>query len=89
MVQSAKKSMTREQLDEYKEKQKVVGECIDMIEKTKHNTGQEGLAIDSRYDLGLVVESLKAGMNPDYLEEDEVRLMVEFYGENWKDRWQI
>ena len=74
MVQSAKKALTPEQQEEYKRMGEHMYNTIDF-----ENPETDPLAEFAAY----VHEGLKSGLHPKDLEEDEVKAMVEFKGDEW------
>jgi len=43
--------------------------------------------IDLEESLAYVVESLKSGLHPSYLTEDEIAMIVAGYGDEWYKKW--
>lgn len=82
MVRAAKASMTPEQIAEYQRIGEEMYSTVDFETSTVLDNG-EPLAEGVAY----VVEALKSGIHPDYLEEDDVKIMEEVYGKNWKNKY--
>jgi len=95
MINSARKAMTPEQKKRYS----IIGEemynTIDFPTSTikdksciKVNTGYDilkGLTKEMQEAVYYIKEGLKSGLLPTDLEDDEKKLLVEIYGEDWID----
>jgi len=83
MVQSARASMTPEQIAEYK----AIGESVykDVNFETSLVINPQKPPIDDA--VGYSTTALQSGMHPMYLTEDEQRCMLEAYGDIWYTRW--
>jgi hypothetical protein len=75
MVRSARESMSQETLDEYKR----IGE--DMYNQVEFETGTVLNNTDDPFVefVAYTAEALKSGMDPSYLNPDEIRIMEEHY----------
>lgn len=85
MVNSAKKAMTKEQMDEYKR----IGEY--MYNTDIYRTADTGSKVKEDADpedlLLYASEALKAGLDPMDLSQEEVRTFVDVYGDLWYERF--
>ena len=82
MVRAAKASMTPEQIEEYKS----IGES--MYGDVNFETSQAFNTDNPMAEAGAyIMEGLKSGMHPDYLDEDEVKVMEDIYGKEWKNKF--
>jgi hypothetical protein len=84
LIESAKKAMTPEQLDEYKR----MGEY--MYNNIDYKTAAVGSTIRQSKDEDFIfyaVESLKSGGDPNDLTEDEIQALCKIYGGNWYERF--
>ena len=84
MVNEAKSSMTPEQLEDY---QRMGEEMYNTIEfETSKLLNPEKSSNIELESVAYVVEGLKSGLLPSELDEDEVALLVNHYGEDWMDK---
>ena len=84
MVEAAMKALTPEQREEYKK----VGEYMYTTTNfTESDPKPKSVEDDMVNGLFYVRESLKAGLHPTDMEEKELRLMYEVYGENWYEEY--
>jgi hypothetical protein len=75
MVEAARQSMTSEQIEEYKQLGEQYYGTIDF------ETGQ---STDPLHDaVAYIVEGLRSGLHPSYLEEEERKVMESTYGPHW------
>ena len=81
MVNTARKSMTKEQLEEYKKK----GEEFFADVNFEDKNGNAVPPVESA--CAYISEGLKSGMHPSYLDDDEKRVMEEIYGKEWYKKW--
>lgn len=84
MVEAAKKSMTPEQLEEYKR----VGEY--MYNNDIYKVSEIGSKIKQPENSDLILyatEALKSGGSPHDLSGAELRALIDVYGDNWYERF--
>ena len=84
MVEAAKKSMTPEQLEEYKR----VGEY--MYNNDVYKVSEIGSKIKQPENSDLILyatQSLKSGGSPHDLSGSELRALIDVYGDNWYERF--
>ena len=79
MVENARKSMSPEQLQHYKEIGEQMHNSIDF--NTNQVLNQEEHLIES---VAYVMEGLKSGLHFSYLSKDEEQLLENHYGKDWK-----
>lgn len=79
MVENARKNMSPEQLQHYKEIGEKMHNSIDF--NTNQLLNQEEHLIES---VAYVMEGLKSGLHPSYLSKDEEQLLENHYGKDWK-----
>lgn len=77
------KNLTEEQRAELKLLGEKFHESFDVTRGTIHDLN----TIDIEESLAYVVETLKSGIHPDYLNEDERALVSAAYGEHWYKKW--
>ena len=78
MVEQAKKALTKEQKEEYRR----IGE--QMYNSIDFETGQSLTAEDPLIEhVAHITEQIKSGLHWKYLEENETKVMEEFYGKDW------
>lgn len=75
--------MTEEQIANMKVLGEKFHESFDVSKGTTHNIHE----IHMEEALAYVVESLKSGIHPAYLDEDEKAIMMAGYGEKWYEKW--
>jgi hypothetical protein len=84
MVEAAKKSMTPEQLEEYKR----VGEYLYNNDVYKvSEIGSKVKKPESHDFILYATEALKSGGSPHDLSGAELRSLIDVYGENWYERF--
>jgi len=84
MVEAAKKSMTPEQLEEYKR----VGEY--MYNNDVYKVSEIGSKVKQPENSDLILyatQSLKSGGSPHDLSGSELRALIDVYGDNWYERF--
>ena len=84
MVEAAKKSMTPEQLEEYKR----VGEY--MYNNDVYKVSEIGSKVKQPENSDLILyatQSLKSGGSPHDLSGAELRALIDVYGDNWYERF--
>jgi hypothetical protein len=80
MIESAKKSLSPEQLDRYKK----LGEDMFSIDFTNLNTTNiNNIPPFLSQPLMYITEAIKAGLHPSELTIDEKNILSECYGNNW------
>ena len=80
---NVEKGMTAEQIADMKVLGEKFHESFDVAKGTVHNTNE----ISMEEALAYVVESLKSGIHPAYLTDDEKALLMAGYGEEWYKQW--
>lgn len=80
---NVEKGMTEEQMANMKVLGEKFHESFDIARGTTHNIHE----IDMEEALAYVVESLKSGIHPSYLDDDEKAIMMAGYGEKWYEKW--
>jgi len=83
MTRSAMKSMSPEELQRYKDIGESMYGDVDFEASKVLNNLPPPMAEAVAY----VNESLKSGMHPSMLEENEVALLTDVYGEKWYEKW--
>jgi hypothetical protein len=83
MVRSALAAMSPEQKQHYKEIGEKMYNSINFKDSEVLNTAPEPMAEAAAY----VIEGLKSGLHPSHLDENEVALMKDLYGEKWYEKW--
>jgi len=83
MVRSALAAMSTEQKQHYKEIGEKMYDSMNFKDSEVLNAAPPPMAESAAY----VIEGLKSGLHPSYLDEDEVALMKELYGEKWYIKW--
>ena len=83
MVRSALSAMTPEQIEKYKH----IGEEMYGGIDFEHSQVLSSMPPPMAEALAYVVESLKSGLHPTDLDEDEINLLKEGYGEEWYKKW--
>jgi hypothetical protein len=83
MVNAAREAMPEEQKKQYEIIGKEMYGCIDFEKSQVLNNMPEPMKQAVLY----IEQGLNSGLHPDYLDEDEVKLMCEAYGENWKQKF--
>ena len=81
---NVEKGMTAEQIENMKVLGEKFHESFDVAKGTIHNNTNE---INMEEALAYVVESLKSGIHPSYLSEDEIAMVKAGYGEEWYKNW--
>lgn len=77
------RSMDEEQLRDLKRLGEKFHESFDVARGTTTDTS----TINMEEALAYVVESLKSGIHPTFLDENETALLVAGYGEDWYKNW--
>jgi len=80
---NVEKGMSDEQIDNLKALGEKFHESFDVTKGTTHNLND----INMEEALAYIVESLKSGIHPSYLSEDEKALLGAAYGEEWFTKW--
>ena len=95
MVQQAKQAMTQEQLDEYKRIGEEMYNTVDFVNseiidnpslpgsKSLHDSTPQEIIEAVAY----IVEAMKSGLHPDYLDDNEKEVCKAFYGDDWKSKF--
>jgi hypothetical protein len=84
MVDAARKAMTPEQVEEYKR----VGEY--MYNSVNYQIAETGSKVKPPTEENLIVyavEGLKAGLDPMDLSDEELRALIQVYGEEWYEKF--
>jgi hypothetical protein len=77
------KGMPEEQIDNLK----ILGEKFHESFDVTRGTTRDFNEIQMEEALAYVVESLKSGIHPSYLDENERAIMVAGFGEEWYTKW--
>lgn len=80
---NVEKGMSEEQIQHLKALGEKFHESFDISKGTVKDLNN----IDMEEALAYVVESLKSGIHPSYLTEDEKAMMSAGYGEDWMTKW--
>ncbi len=80
-INNARSQMSKEELDEYERKGKDMYNTVDFTTSTIINPDPNPCS------LVYIVRSLRSGLHPDDLLEEEVQLLVKYYGEDWKSKF--
>lgn len=86
MVESARKSLTPEQIEEYKK----IGEY--MYNNVDYKNISLGSQVNEAKDEDLILyasEALKSGMDPNDLTRQEVDVLKKVYGDRWFDKFDL
>ena len=85
MVNSALKSMSPSDLEHYKK----LGEGLykDLNFETSNIETKENMPPFLADALAYIVESIKSGLHPSMLDEDEKKVLTEVYGKEWYKKW--
>ena len=83
MVRSALSAMSPEQKQHYKEIGEKMYNSMNFKDSEVLNAAPAPMAEAAAY----VIEGLKSGLHPSYLDENEVALMKDLYGEKWYVKW--
>jgi hypothetical protein len=83
MIDSAKKAMTQEQIDEYKK----IGKYMF---SQNFNTTEVG-SVEKKPEISDIlqyaIEGLKSGLHPSELSKEELSALVEIYGDKWYENY--
>jgi hypothetical protein len=87
MVNSALKSMSSSDLEHYKK----LGESLykDLNFETSNIETKENIPPYLADALAYIVESIKSGLHPSMLDEDEKKVLEEVYGKEWYKKWDF
>ena len=77
------KGMSEEQVEQLKKLGEKFHESFDVTSGMVNDLN----TIDMEEALAYVVESLKSGIHPSYLSEDEIAMVKAGYGEEWYKNW--
>lgn len=77
------KGMTEEQISDLKKLGEKFHESFDVSAGTVTDLNE----ISMEESLAYVAESLKSGIHPSYLDENEIAIMTAGYGEEWYKKW--
>jgi hypothetical protein len=80
---NVEKGMTEEQISNLKVLGEKFHESFDVTRGTTHDMNE----ICMEEALAYVVESLKSGIHPAFLNEDEKAILQAGYGEKWYEQW--
>ena len=81
---NVEKGMSAEQIENMKVLGEKFHESFDVAQGTIHTNPNE---INMEEALAYVVESLKSGVHPAYLNDDEKAILMAGYGEEWYKKW--
>jgi hypothetical protein len=79
MVESAKKQMTPQQLEEYKQIGESMYNTLDFNTNEILNNPDDPKADSIAY----ITEGIKSGLHPSFLTDEELQIMEEYYGKTW------
>lgn len=80
---NVEKGMTPEQMENMRVLGEKFHESFDVSKGTTRNIHE----IHMEESLAYIVESLKSGIHPAYLDDDEKAMMMAGYGEKWYEKW--
>jgi hypothetical protein len=80
---NVEQGMSAEQIENMKVLGEKFHESFDVAKGTTHNLHE----VKMEEALAYVVESLKSGIHPAYLNEDEKAILMAGYGEKWYEKW--
>jgi hypothetical protein len=83
MINSIKKQMSPEQLENYKK----IGEQMYNNVDFQNCQVLNNIPPPMVEALAYISEGLKSGLHPSYLDEDEIKVLKECYGEEWYTKW--
>lgn len=84
MVDAARKAMTPEQVEDYKK----IGEY--MYNSVNYQIAETGSKVKAPTEENLILyasEGLKAGLDPMDLSDEELRALIQVYGEQWYEKF--
>jgi len=82
-----KKNLEKNLTDEQRADLKILGEKFHESFDVSRGTVTDPGEVQMEESLAYVVETLKSGIHPDYLNEDERAILKAGYGERWYERW--
>jgi hypothetical protein len=82
LINAAREALTPEQIEHYKQIGEVMYKDIDFELNQVVNMPQP--MVDA---LTYVSEGLKSGLHPSYLDNDEINLLKEGFGDNWFEKF--
>lgn len=80
---NVEKGLSAEQIDNMKVLGEKFHESFDVTRGTTYNTNE----ICMEEALAYVVESLKSGIHPSFLNDDEKAILIAGYGDKWYEKW--
>lgn len=83
IYEQAKGMMTQEQIDEYKQMGEEMYNTIDFSTSEVLNNPSDPLLESVAY----ISEGIKSGMHPSFLDEDELKVMCEWSGDKWYEKF--
>lgn len=87
IFEQMQKSLMRSIPDEEKANYKKLGDKFHKSFNVFSGTTEDLSTISMEESLAYVVESVKAGLHPSFLTEDERAMLVAGYGETWYEKW--
>ena len=87
LLEGIKKNLEKNLTDQQRADLKVLGEKFHESFDVTKGTIYDVEDIQMEESLAYVVETLKSGIHPDYLNEDERAILVAGYGEKWYEKW--
>lgn len=87
IFQSMRKSIIQSIPPEERENYQKLGEKFHQSFNVFTGTVEDLSAISMEESLAYIVESLKAGLHPSFLTEDERAMLVAGYGDEWYKKW--
>lgn len=82
-LQNAYKSLTPEQREKYRK----IGEHMYGDLNFKEGQVMDSIAPPFEEAAVYIGEGIKSGLHPSFLDENEVAVMVQVYGEEWYEKW--
>lgn len=87
LFESIRKNVEKGMTDEQINNMKVLGEKFHESFDVSKGTTRDLNEINMEEALAYVVESIKSGIHPAYLDENEKAIMMAGYGEKWYEKW--
>jgi lipoate-protein ligase A len=87
LFENMRKSLLKSIPESDRENYKKLGEKFHHSFNVMSGTTEDWSTISMEEALAYVVESLKSGLHPSFLTEDERAMLVAGYGEKWYENW--
>lgn len=84
MVREAKKNMTPEQIEEYKQIGEQMYNTVDFETGQAYDQDLDSILARNVYEID---SALRSGLGIENLEENDIKILQEVYGKNWKDKY--